>query len=108
MDKNLNRPPYRVHRMGSGIKLIGSIWGMVRFNQEFGLHPFLGLLAGNFLAGINCYILYAVAQVKPKFTSFRYSELVKEYQERGYFLGESLGFPFRSGNFWYYLGRVLR
>ena len=35
-------------------------------------------------------------------------ELVKEYRERGYYLGESLGIPLISGNFWYYLGRIFR
>ncbi len=103
-----SRTAFYFHQIGSGIKLVGSIWGMVRLNQEFGLHPFLGILAGNFLAGINCYILYYFAQVKPKFSSYRHYLLAQEYRERGYYLGESLGFPFQSGNFWYYLGRLLR
>ena len=103
-----SRTAYLFHQIGSGIKLVGTIWGMIRLSQEFGMHPLLGMLAGNFLAGINCYILYAIAQVRPKFTSFRHYPLVWEYRERGYYLGESLGFPFQFGNVWYYLGRMLR
>ncbi len=99
---------FRFHQIGSGMKLVGSIWGMIKLNQEFDLNLLLGMAAGNLFAGINCYIMYAIAQVKPKFDAPRIYELVKEYRERGYYLGESLGIPLISGNFWYYLGRIFR
>ncbi len=94
------------HRIGSGMKLVGTIWGMIKLNQEYDLNLLAGMVAGNIFAGFNCYILYAIAQIKPKFSAPSIYSLAKEYRERGYYLGESKGIPFITGNFWYYLGRL--
>lgn len=96
------------HRIGSIMKLVGTIWGMIKLDQEFNLPLLIGMAAGNLFAGINCYILYGIAQIKPKYLASRIYPVAKEYHERGYFLGESLGIPLISGNFWYYLSRIFR
>ena len=99
---------YLFHNIGSAIKIIGTIWGMIKLNIMFDINPLVGMAAGNLLGGINCYILYAIAQVKPKYMASRIYSGALEYHERGYYLGESLGIPFISGNFWFYLVRILR
>jgi hypothetical protein len=90
------------------MKLVGTIWGMIKLQQELDVNLLLGMAIGNFLAGINCYILYAVAQIKPKYTASNILPLAREYRERGYYLGESMGIPMVSGSFWYFLGRMFR
>lgn len=96
------------HQIGSVMKLVGTLYGMIKLNQEYDLNPLLGMAAGNLIAGINCYVLYAIAQVKPKYAAASIYEPVKNYIEKGYFLGESMGIPMVSGSIWYYLGRMFR
>jgi len=96
------------HQIGSGMKLVGTLYGMIKLNQEFDLNPLLGMAAGNLIAGINCYVLYAIAQVKPKHAAASLYEPVKNYIEKGYFLGESMGIPMISGSIWYNMGRMFR
>jgi BatD DUF11 like domain len=96
------------HRIGSGMKLVCTIWGMIKMNQEFHMPLLAGMAAGNLFAGINCYLMYSIAGIKPKYTASRIYPLAKEYRQRGYFLGESMGIPMVSGSFWYFLGRLFR
>ncbi len=96
------------HQIGSLMKLVGTIYGMIKLNREFDLNPLLGMAAGNMFAGINCYILYTIAQIKPKYSASHIYKPVKNYIERGYYLGESMGIPMISGSFWYNLGRLFR
>ncbi len=64
------------------MKLVGTIWGMIKLNQEYDLNLLAGMVAGNIFAGFNCYILYAIAQIKPKFSAPSIYSLAKEYRER--------------------------
>ena len=101
-----SRTAHIFHSIGSGLKIILTIWVMIKLSQWIHLNILVGMAAGNLVAGINCRIMYYLAGVKPKYAASRISSLAREYSERGYFLGESTGIPLISGNFWYYFGRL--
>ena len=103
-----SRAAFIFHRIGSFMKLIFTIYGMIKLSREFDLNPLLGMAAGNLFAGINCYILYAIARIRPKYAAGANYSLAKDYRDRGYYLGESLGIPMISGSYWYFIGRMFR
>jgi hypothetical protein len=101
-----SKTAHMFHSIGSGMKVVFTIWVMIKLSQWFGLNIFAGMLAGNLFAGLNCHLMYRLAGIKSKYEAAAFYKPVKDYGERGYYLGESTGIPLISGNFWYFFGRL--
>jgi len=95
------------HSIGMTMKIVFMIWGGL-MSQYFIYVPFLlGCLAGSFLGGINCMIMYRLVGVKAKYTHALKHPLAVEYLEKGYKPGESTGVPLLKSNVFYAIQKLI-
>jgi hypothetical protein len=95
------------HTIGASIKFVSMIWGAVMLQHFFDINMLLGALAGSAFGGLNCQVMYRLMHMKSKFQYTLKYPLVQEYVERGYRLGEHSGIPLLSGQFFYFIGKML-
>ncbi len=102
-----SRSAYLFHGIGSGLKAVCTLYGLIMLSQYFDFNFLAGMACGNLIGGINCTIMYRLAGVRSKFAASSIYPLISEYHDRGYLLGESTGFPFKTGDFLYHFFRIL-
>jgi curved DNA-binding protein CbpA len=75
------------HKVGKIIKITFLICGCY-FGAKYDVGFFIGGLAGSFIGGLNCYLMYYMMGIKSLFYYTENSPKIKSYLNEGYSLGE--------------------
>jgi hypothetical protein len=102
-----SRTAYIFHSIGMAMKIMFMIWGAVMIPFYFPVPFLIAALIGSLAGGINVTVMYKLAGVQSKFLHARKFQVVSNYLDKGYVLGESTGIPGIRSSFWYEIQKLL-
>jgi hypothetical protein len=102
-----SKQAYFFHMIGSAMKVTFTLAGVIYLPQFTEMNFLFSAAAGSLIGGINCHVMYKMLGMRSKFRYADKFQLVQEYSDRGFQMGNSTGTPLFGSTIIYKFSRLI-